>query len=578
MSTFGQMLRRYRRQCRDPLRGGMLTQERFGELIGFELGDAGYSGAAVSDWERDKSRIAVDDRLVLVSLVGVLHKCEGLATPAEADELLATGGYRALNESERRRAFPDWRRPEATAVAESPAKSEAGRREDGALSSRKRRKKLILLQKVRNFWIGGVLERSLQLGMHLELALLREDDTVDHPWREVVGPALYDAQRDSGQGQIAQLFEDCDRALAILGEAGSGKTTTLLALARELVARAERSPAEAIPVILNLASWSESRAPIDVWLVEELTAKYQIPRGTGRKWLQHDELLFLLDGFDEVPPTYRDACAQGINRFRREHGLAGIVICGRSEAFQVTKTKLKLGGAVAIQPLSNEQVERYLEAAGPVQSELRSALQDDGRLREMSQTPLMLQVMAVAYDEADMPTGENRGGLAGNQAKRRELFNAYTRAMFHRRTEHERYTAERTTYWLASLARQMLAHNRSIFLIEEMQPTWLHSRGWQWLYLLLFGLSNGLFAGIILWLFLLLLRQTTPDLPADFSSHIASLLGIPLAWAEFTTLVAGNVLLGLLVATIIGVIFERRRGQGGPVARHSWWEWPWLRL
>ena len=62
MRSFGQMLRFHRRQCHDDLRGGLLTQERLGELIGHELGDAGYTGAAVSDWERDKSSIGKDDR------------------------------------------------------------------------------------------------------------------------------------------------------------------------------------------------------------------------------------------------------------------------------------------------------------------------------------------------------------------------------------------------------------------------------------------------------------------------------------------------------------------------------------
>ena len=66
MQTFGHLLRIYRRRCADPLRGGLLTQERLGELIGAEIGDVGYSGAAVSDWERDKSKINADDRLVRV--------------------------------------------------------------------------------------------------------------------------------------------------------------------------------------------------------------------------------------------------------------------------------------------------------------------------------------------------------------------------------------------------------------------------------------------------------------------------------------------------------------------------------
>ena len=105
MDTFGQLLRKCRRQSQDPMKGGALTQERFGELIGHELGDAGYSGAAVSDWERDKSKINAADRLVLLALLAVLVKHGGVQTPAEAETLLHAGDYRGLNSEELQTLF-----------------------------------------------------------------------------------------------------------------------------------------------------------------------------------------------------------------------------------------------------------------------------------------------------------------------------------------------------------------------------------------------------------------------------------------------------------------------------------------
>ncbi|MCA9875645.1 MAG: hypothetical protein KC441_18365 [Anaerolineales bacterium] len=39
MTTFGQQVRAYRKQCRDSLRGGALTQVRLGELLGDESGN-----------------------------------------------------------------------------------------------------------------------------------------------------------------------------------------------------------------------------------------------------------------------------------------------------------------------------------------------------------------------------------------------------------------------------------------------------------------------------------------------------------------------------------------------------------
>ncbi len=83
-NSFGQLLRFYRRRGHDPRRGGLLTQERLGELLGNELGHAGYSGAAVSDWERDKSKIDEEDWFVLLALVTVLHRSGGLKSAAMA--------------------------------------------------------------------------------------------------------------------------------------------------------------------------------------------------------------------------------------------------------------------------------------------------------------------------------------------------------------------------------------------------------------------------------------------------------------------------------------------------------------
>jgi hypothetical protein len=48
----------------------------------------------------------VDDRLVLVSLLKVLHKTGGLKTLLDANDLLEVGNYRTLNIGEKERVFP----------------------------------------------------------------------------------------------------------------------------------------------------------------------------------------------------------------------------------------------------------------------------------------------------------------------------------------------------------------------------------------------------------------------------------------------------------------------------------------
>lgn len=108
MPTFGETLRTFRQSGNDPERlNRRLTQERLGQLIGDELGDLGFTGAAISDWELGKSKINAEDRKVLVALIKIFHRCGGLKTPAEADAFLNLGNYRGLDKEEAQKIFQD---------------------------------------------------------------------------------------------------------------------------------------------------------------------------------------------------------------------------------------------------------------------------------------------------------------------------------------------------------------------------------------------------------------------------------------------------------------------------------------
>lgn len=121
MNTFGEILRAFRQASNDPDRlKKRLSQERLGELIGHEMRDFGFSGAAVSDWERGKSRINAQDRSVLIALIRVLHRCSGIQTPSDADQLLEAGNYRVLDAAERQKIFGEIAEEEKKGTTESP--------------------------------------------------------------------------------------------------------------------------------------------------------------------------------------------------------------------------------------------------------------------------------------------------------------------------------------------------------------------------------------------------------------------------------------------------------------------------
>ena len=106
MTTFGETLRSFRQASNDPDRlNKRLTQERLGELMGHEMGDRGFTGAAISDWERGESKINAQDRNVLVALIQILHRCGGLRGLEEANQFFETGNYRPLDTSEVQKIF-----------------------------------------------------------------------------------------------------------------------------------------------------------------------------------------------------------------------------------------------------------------------------------------------------------------------------------------------------------------------------------------------------------------------------------------------------------------------------------------
>lgn len=109
MNEFGILLRNFRESCRDPdFPARRLPQQKFGAFVGQELGlSEGYSGAAVSDWERGKSKIHADDRLVLAAIIKVLYRHGGIKTIQDAHQLLSAGNYRTLNEKEIHSIFQD---------------------------------------------------------------------------------------------------------------------------------------------------------------------------------------------------------------------------------------------------------------------------------------------------------------------------------------------------------------------------------------------------------------------------------------------------------------------------------------
>ena len=362
---------------------------------------------------------------------------------------------------------------------------------------------LILLHKVKTFWIEGVLEKSVHNAVLLELGKETKPEAVDHPWEMVLELPDQTNQIIPPGTKIIDIFEKMNRALLILGEPGSGKTITLIELARDLISRAEADPTQPIPVVFNLSSWIDKRQSLHDWLVFELSTKYQIPKCIGYAWLKDNRTLPLFDGLDEVQSEIRASCVEAINHFAETFGLPGRVICCRINEYSALAVRLKLNGAIFLQSLTHTQVDNYLAAGGSNLITLRQALQKDNALQELAQSPLMLSIMSLAYQDLSLKDLTD-AVIVTNNDRRKNLFNIYTYSMFKRKGKFERpYSNTQTMHWLSWLAQKMTKHSHAVFLIESMQPNWLQTHWHHSIYSLvmfsIYGIVVGLNSGVF-WL------------------------------------------------------------------------------
>lgn len=321
---------------------------------------------------------------------------------------------------------------------------------------------------VRAGYIEGVLRRAMPEQVRLNLDLAPVPDALLRPPIRWEGEAISPAPVTSAD--IYRVFTSGSRALLILGEPGAGKTITLLELCAALLDDAAADLNAPVPVVLNLSTWATARKPLDEWLVDELLRQYSLAPAVSRAWLAAGQLVLLLDGLDEVRPEAQSDCVAAINAFRAAPG-GPLTVCCRRAAYHSLATPLNLMQAVRIEPLAEAQVAAYL-ADPRLQLGAAAAVAEDAVLRELTTTPLLLNVMAVAYGGAS-PDALGPPGQDAAQ-RRAHLYDAYIRRVLRRRPPGEAgYDAAQSLRRLRYLAGQMTRRDETQFFVEGLQFDWL---------------------------------------------------------------------------------------------------------
>lgn len=344
----------------------------------------------------------------------------------------------------------------------------------------------ILLNKVNNFWIKPILENLLQSQLIIELNFEEHLDALNLPSR-IAFETSQQYRRDLPSGTRAiDVFNELNgkdktiagRTLLILGEPGSGKTITLLEIARDLVADACEDETLPVPVVLNLSSWGDFRGDflgnktfVD-WLVQQIFIEYSIPKSQGKAWTKNQKLLLLLDGFDEVKEEKRLSCMIAINKFISENIKTEVIVCSRIEDYNTLSERFEFQAAIYIQPLAREQINGYLQLAGEKLAAVKTLLREDENLLSLVKNPLMLNVITIACQGICLTELQ---AINSVEESRNILFNNYINRMFERRNILQQYPKRNSLNYLIWLAQRMKENFQSKLLIEQIQPYWLQT-------------------------------------------------------------------------------------------------------
>lgn len=307
---------------------------------------------------------------------------------------------------------------------------------------------------------------------------------------------------------ILDLFnrEDIGGRLLILGQPGSGKTTTQLELARRLIENhVNIDPNYPIPILINLSSWVKK--DLYEWLVETIRFRYHFEDKIITNWLDQGRLLLLLDGLDELRIDLQESCIEAINQFIDKNQSDYVVICSREEEYKLSKKKLHLNGVIQLKNLTEEQIKGCLYEIG--KQDLWLMVSQDPQLLDLVKTPLILSITILTYQ--DMPSKAGIHAQSNAEDRIRDLWESYIQRMLRQdlgirickiyQNQGQAPSLRQTYRWLIWLAQRLEENYKSEFYIESLQPTYLtHQEKINYISLLVLIIN----APILLMLFLFL--------------------------------------------------------------------------
>lgn len=311
-------------------------------------------------------------------------------------------------------------------------------------------------QKVRE-WLRKRYQRRLDQKLAGRLPLnLRRIDFTNQALQLDARKKFKSISPENVDAALHEFFSEAEGRLLVVGQPGTGKTTTLLQLAVALI----DSQPDALPLVVNLATWAGGGfTSLEDWLKRALQA--ELSALPDRFWAEH-RVILLFDGLDEIANEYeRVACLKMIDRFEselwkdragnqrvREFALSsrlGEWVAATNGWKQISNVSF----AVEIGKLNRAQLQNELQRlqAEVNSRELLAALEGDLLLLQAVETPFYFNCLQLLYAEGQRPVFST----SNVEEREKEILDAFV--------QHElsKCRHPETSKWLAFLASRMQA-------------------------------------------------------------------------------------------------------------------------
>ena len=211
----------------------------------------------------------------------------------------------------------------------------------------------------------------------------------------------------SAPRRLAEIVAAPGSRAILYGEAGTGKSVALLKQAADLARQAETESEAQIPLFVRLNLFDRPAHGFDR-LLEILGSEVGLPPDEMKRFWREGKrpFLFLLDGYNEVPPSCQEACVKALQELGQVVG-HGILVTSRPTTSLDSLLRVGFKGKNIIS-LKDEQIYQFLDRLGV----LRLYDQLTKPLKELVRNPFMLWALAqsvIATETSELP--RNKGEL-----------------------------------------------------------------------------------------------------------------------------------------------------------------------